>query len=483
MESVARQQDRARQKQQQDDLDDIIDSEYTNRLRAHYDDDDDDVFGTVYRPPGGPLGGLPAATISAPPVPEGFWESSFMGAECLESISRALVRFGSPAFQAAVSIAGTRSPAVLSSWLWWQIDPSSTGGEDAGPRTASYVRDSHALVFTEQPAEQSEAVVGATGLAARITILCPEPVSAADVSGGSNGDGLAGDIASRVDEALDWARARATHGAGVPTPVLFVFWSGEPRAGKAARRLIEKAIGASGVPSHVVTSILAMDLYASKQQLGAGLRWVCRHLVQARRGMLVKVSRAYGMVASTLQQQLHRMQSCVASVTRGRQIDDSARTAVFNMAVDVANAFVALINKELLASTSQRAEAYPHVAAQEGVSGRFFSAQRQTHGVSAAGAMPNAIVAALLDEILASESAGTGQQPALGACLRALEFAVKHQLDVIQQTVPDGAYADRHAVADATRSAVRLAEQSISWAARLCQTAVAPDIPEVDMAA
>ncbi|KAJ2702775.1 hypothetical protein H4R19_005345 [Coemansia spiralis] len=177
--------------------------------------------------------------------------------------------------------------------------------------------------------------------------------------------------------------------------------------------------------------------------------------------MLVKAPRAYALVAGAQQQQLQRMRGCVASIARGSQLDSDARAAIFNMAADIANAFAALINQQLLGHTGQRAVVFPHVSAQQGVSGSYFGA----------GAAPDAIVAALIDEILASEPPATGDQPGLIACLRALEFAAKHQLDVLRQAVPEDAYVDRCAVADAARAAVRLAEQHLARAAHLCQTA------------
>ncbi|KAJ2689487.1 hypothetical protein H4R19_006492, partial [Coemansia spiralis] len=288
MESVAKQQDRARRVQQQDDLDDIIDNEYTN---PHYIPlaDPDDMF-DVAAPRHHAQSAAAAAAAPAPSVPDGFWDSAYLGADCFESVQRALARFGDPSFRIAVDVAGTHGAAVLPSWLWWQIDPSSIGAAGSGLRAASYERGTQALAFRERAGEPAEAAVDAyAGLVARIAVLCSEPASAADVGGS-----LADEIVSRVSAALAWARTQtARGGSDALTPVLFVFWSGERRAGKAARRLVERAIGASGVPSHVATNVVVVDFDAPKQQLAAGLRWMCRHLVQSRKSMLVKAPRAY----------------------------------------------------------------------------------------------------------------------------------------------------------------------------------------------
>ncbi|KAJ2768848.1 actin cytoskeleton and mitosis protein, partial [Coemansia nantahalensis] len=358
MESVARQQDRARQLQLQDDLDDILDREYTS-LRYGPLVDPDDVFGDAAPPPQHNQS-TASAIAPAPAVPDGFWESAHLGADCFEAVHRALVRFGGPSFRIAVDVTGTHGAAVLPSWLWWQVDPSSIGAAgSAGLRVASYERGAQALVFRER-AEDGPTDADASMLSARVVVLHPEPASAADI-GSALGDG----IVSRVRAALDWARSRTVHSGGgggggggggdALTPLLFVFWSGERRAAKAVRRLVEQAIGASGLPSHVATNVLAVNLDASKQQLAAGLQWMCRLLVQARKSSLVRTARAYVLVATAQQHQLQRMRDCVASVARGSPLDDEARAAIFNMAADIANTFAELINRHLLTHTRQRA--------------------------------------------------------------------------------------------------------------------------------
>ncbi|KAJ2779196.1 actin cytoskeleton and mitosis protein [Coemansia javaensis] len=456
MESVARQQDRARQQRQQDDLDEILDSEYMgDRLHP------DDIFGLASPARALPLPPPPPAT---PQVPGGFWESARLGPECFDMARRVLARFGSPGLCATVDVAGSSGAAVLPSWLWWQIDPAAIDGPGRGLRAVSYADGAQTLAFRELPDDGPESPGGGHSTsAARVVVLSPEPVGAADAHG------LAGDISAHVRAALDWARS--SHSG--PTPVLFALWGSDERGARAARRAVERALGASGVPGHVATSVLAMDIAMAKVQLGAGLRWLCRHVIQARKATLVRAPRAYAAVADALLRQLQHMRTCaLAAAAAHGPIDDGAAVAVFNMAAETANAFVALVNEHFLRSAGRTAELYPPITALEAAAGACLGSSGSSS--SSAAAPDAAATAALVGDILATP--GPDQPPLLGACLRALEVSAKHRLDALRCAVPEDAYADRRAVADATRAAVRLAEVHAAQAAHLCQSA-APATP------
>ncbi|KAJ2827754.1 hypothetical protein IWW50_001733 [Coemansia erecta] len=459
METVARLQDRALQQRYLDDLDDIIDSEYSSRPQT-YMGDDDDVLG-VTRAPAAPN----PDTIAPRAAPEGFWDSLHMGAECFGTVSRALTRFGNPVFQAVVDVDGAQSTAVLSSWLWWQLDPASIERSDAGSRAASYGSDEQRLLFRDQVDERCVQNGDTAALAAQLVVLAAEPIGAADIRtpAAAVEGGLASTIVARVGRALD--RARAVQPASGVHPLLFVFWSSGDT--KAVRRLIERAASASGTPSFVAVNILALTVDSSKQQLSTGLKWICRHLLQTRKAALVKVARAYAPIVGALLQALQRICGCVRALANSEQPDAGTQTAVFNLAVDTVNAFLVLLNESLFrGAEGLRAGLYQHASEHEGLGRGYFDASGPS------GSLPldlNAVVAAMVDDILASDSHVYGHV-SLGSCLRALEFVVKHQLDELQHAVPRSVYVDRRAITEATQATMRAAEQRLRQAAQLCQT-------------
>ncbi|KAJ2793635.1 hypothetical protein H4R20_006484, partial [Coemansia guatemalensis] len=148
MECAARQQERALHQRYLDDLDDLIDSEYMQQTHmsagaGEPPDSSDGVLFALTSPSAHRLGrgSVDSPRAMAKParaVPEGFWESLHLGAECFDSICHALVRFGRPSFRAAVHISGTQNASVLSSWLWWQIDSASISNSEPGNRVAVY---------------------------------------------------------------------------------------------------------------------------------------------------------------------------------------------------------------------------------------------------------------------------------------------------------------------------------------------------------
>ncbi|KAJ2137376.1 actin cytoskeleton and mitosis protein, partial [Coemansia sp. RSA 678] len=443
METAAKLQDRALQQRYLDDLDDIIDNEYNTQPQIYANQDHSSVIPAVQ----------PRVSVA-----EGFWDSLHMGAECFGIVSRALTRFGSPLFHSVVDIDGAQDSSVLSSWLWWQIDPASIERCEAGRRLASYgSNEERKLLFRDQ-SDDTVSDHDALTITAQIVVLSSEPISAADVRGPAATSKQAS-IATRVDRALD--RARATVPTSGVHPLLFVFWSTDDS--RAVRRLVERTIGTSGTPSYVAVNILALRVDSSKQQLGSGLKWTCRHLLQARKAALVKVSRAYEPIATALVQQLARMTSCVRVLTNNEQPDAGTRAAVFNLAIDTANAFLGVLSKHVfLGSDSVRL--YPHALEHTGIGRGYFG------GLGSHGPQPvalNAVLAAMVDDILAST--GFVGEPPLSSCLQALEFVVKQQLDELRTLVSSTIYVDRSNVTRATHNAVHEAEQRLRKSAQLCQ--------------
>ncbi|KAJ2482282.1 actin cytoskeleton and mitosis protein [Coemansia sp. RSA 2131] len=447
METTAKLQDRALQQRYLDDLDDIIDNEYSAQPQ-------------IYTNQNHMQSVIPAPAVQPRiSVAEGFWDSLHMGAECFGIVSRALTRFGSPSFRAVVDIDGAQDASVLSSWLWWQLDPTSIERCEAGRRLASYgSNEDKRLLFRDQP-DDPVSDCDASAIAAQIVVLSSEPVSAADVRGPAATSKIASSIATRVDCALD--RARATVPASGVHPLLFVFWSTDDS--RAVRRLIERTMGTHGTPSYVAVNILALRVDSSKQQLGSGLKWTCRHLLQARKAALVKVSRAYEPIVAALVQQLSRMSSCVRALTNGEQPDLSTRVAVFNLAIDTANAFLGILNKHVVLG-SEPGRLYPHALEHAGI-GRGYFGSLGSHGPQPVAL--NAVLAAMVDDILVST--GHAEEPPLYSSLHALEFVVKQQLDELRALVSSSTYVDRSSVTHATHNAVHEAEQRLRKAAQLCQ--------------
>ncbi|KAJ2503019.1 actin cytoskeleton and mitosis protein [Coemansia sp. RSA 1972] len=440
METTAKLQDRALQQRYLDDLDDIIDNEYNAQPQIYACQDHPSVIPSVQ---------------PRVPVAEGFWDSLHMGAECFGIVSRALTRFGSPSFRAVVDIDGAQDASVLSSWLWWQLDPASIERCEAGRRLASYGSNEERIVFRDQ---SDDPVSDPVAITAQIVVLSSEPISAADVRGPS-ATGKQASIVTLVNRALD--RARATETKSGVQPLLFVFWSTDDS--RAVRRLVERTMSASGTPSYVAVNILALRVDTSKQQLGSGLKWTCRHFLQARKAALVKVSRAYEPIATALGQQLARMTSCVRALTKNEQPDASTRVAVFNLAIDTANAFLGVLNKHVFLGTDS-AQLYPHASEHTGI-GRGYFGSLGSHGPQPVAL--NAVLAAMVDDILAST--GFVGEPPLSSSLQALEFVVRQQLEELRTLVSSTVYVDRSNVTHSTHNVVHEAEQRLRKSAQLCQ--------------
>ncbi|KAJ2455506.1 actin cytoskeleton and mitosis protein [Coemansia sp. RSA 2424] len=485
MEAVICQQNRALQQHYIDNLDELVDAEYGERhVRALH-------AGLLQE--GAGMAAWGASSVQSPQeirpvqassamsaVPSDFWESCHLGRDGFDAISRALKRFGSPAFNAFVDVSGTRDSSVLASWLWWQIDMSSlSSSHDACEppcRTASYTSGAQHLLIRElSDAHDGGEERAAAQQSSQIVLLAPEPISPEDLSADPSNSPLGAEIATRVQEALDRARAcPASRSAALP--ILFLFWSSDPKASKLARKLVEKATSSSGIPSFVAVNTLALTIASSKQQLAEGLKWVFKHIVLARRESLIRVSKAYEAIGHALLQSLRRIYSCVLSLLGQYAGQTGTLAEIFNSAVDIVNAYLSVLNAHLLAPIGIPAlGSYPHAPA-EGVDMDYFCASRRilngagtTSDDASKVIITDAIVSASIDEILCAETmSGTGQ-PTLGACLRALDFAVKHRLDALYQTIPGDAYIDKDAANEAAKHAALTADQLVRRAAELCQ--------------
>ncbi|KAJ2313346.1 hypothetical protein IWW52_004590 [Coemansia sp. RSA 2704] len=460
METAARLQDRALQQRYLDDLDEIIDGEYVGRPQRPLHNDDDDVFGVLAAPN---TGKVAAGRLAQATAPEGFWESLHLGADCFDTASRALTRFGSPSFRAMVDVAGTQGAEVLPTWLWWQLEPASIEGHDPSHRSAVYGSGPRLLAFREHADDDDSAAT----LGAQIVVLAPEPIAASDLRAASDDGGLVATVATRVEQALDRARARAATGGASMHPIMFVFWSSDGSA-KAVRRLVERAASASGTPDFVAVHVLALSIASAKQQLGAGFKWLCRHLLQARKATLARVSKAFVPIVNALLQALQRMHGCVSGLVGSSHVGPDTQAIVFNLAVDTTNDFLKLLNERLFAACDTlQLGMYPHASEQTGLGRGYFDVR---HGLPFA---LNSVVAAMLDDILQQDSPAF--EPSLGSSLRALEFVVKHQLDQLQQSLPRNAYVDRRSVTQATRHVLTMAEQRMRQAAQHCQSASTMD--------
>ncbi|KAJ1867430.1 actin cytoskeleton and mitosis protein [Coemansia sp. RSA 989] len=452
MEAAARLQDYALQQRHLDEIEDIIDSEYRSQPQMAIDD----VFSMAPAP-------QPAARPVHVTAPKGFWDSLHMGAECFSAIEGAMKRFGDLPLQALIEVSGTHGAAVLPSWLWWQIDPSSIEHCSPGSRLATYGNQAQQLKFIELAAHDSP-IDGGIGITAQVVVLAAEPIGAADIRARSASD-VSARIVSGVDQALERARAWRARGNPQLHPILFVFWSSGDT--KAVRRLVERTANASGVPNFVATNVCALNIESSKQQLSTGLKWIFRHLLQARKATLVRVSKAYVPVVNALLQALQRMNSCVCELLDG-DLNEEARITVFNLAVDTANMFLAVLNEQLLPKVQgAKIEPYPQATMESGISRNYFGSCQQDGAH-----MPyhlTSAVAAMLDDILSTDMS-LNSQPSLGSCLRALEFVIKHQLDELQPLVPRTIYVDRQQITQATHDAVQGAERHVRRAAQLCQT-------------
>ncbi|KAJ2031163.1 actin cytoskeleton and mitosis protein, partial [Coemansia sp. S610] len=466
MEAVVRQQDRALQQQYIDDLDELIDSEYASgdhHLRA-LAGSADTMWQASRSPQRAPK--APASTS----VPADFWESCHLGRDGFDAMCRALRRFGGPAFNVAVDVSGTRGSSVLASWLWWQVDMSSLSTLDACEppcRVSSYTSGAQHLLFRELG--RAHTLDGgeraASRLSAQIVLLASELIGPDDISGDVGGSPLGAGIAASVKKVLD--RARARPGGNAVLPILLLFWCSDPRTGKSVRKLVERVASASGIPSFVAVNTLALTIDTSKQQFADGLKWVFKHLVLARRESLIRVPKAYESIGMALLQSLRRIYSCVDSLV-GHQVGQGrAMAEIFNRAVDVANAYLCVFNDHLLVPIGLPALGLCSHAPTNGVNMDYFCMDRHMLNGSGDGGralITDAIVAASIGDIL-----GASGLPSLGACLRALDFAVKHRLDALYQSIPSDAYIDKNAAAEATRLAAQSADLHVRRTAELCQ--------------
>ncbi|KAJ2598923.1 hypothetical protein EV177_007433, partial [Coemansia sp. RSA 1804] len=526
MEFVVARQDSVLRQQYVDDLDDLLDTEYMagrrprhqhhqhqhhqlqlmhqNRVRSESAgggrmDTADAIDSQLGLPfPAAHGAGQPSGHSTGDgsnTMPPDFWDSEYLGREGFEALCGALRRHGAPAFRVSVALAHTRPAAVLHSWMWWQIDPSSIALPDGAARSAAYANGRRqTLLFSEHPGGRGDS--GGSGpdarlsLSAQIVLLSHEPLEPRHLLGGGDGGGLGYSglelrISSCVEGALEAARAHATNinrGSAATShattmPLLFVFWYTDPRVKKAVRRMVESVAAAGGVAPSAPIRVVALDIANSKQQLVAGMRWMFRQLHQSLRGAFVRAHRAYAVVCDAMVQSLRRMRAgiLVSGMLRFWPCDMPEAAAVFNDAVAVANMFIAVVNTRALAAAPPacpRLREYPRLEPGQ-IPGAAYFGQRLHSAASAAGAVvdglamvaTNPVVGSAVDETLCS---GGGGRPTLGACLRALEIVVKSQADEVHQAVPaDGAYADKLAVSAATKHAVQHAAQLADRGARL----------------
>ncbi|KAJ2898961.1 actin cytoskeleton and mitosis protein [Coemansia aciculifera] len=476
MEAAIRQQNQALQQYYIDNLDELIDAEYSERhaYTRHIGPRQEGIGMAVWNTNSAqsqPMTENSAMSV----VPPDFWESCHLGRDGFDAISRSLKRFGGPAFQALVDVSGTRDSSVLASWLWWQIDMSSLSSvHDASEqpyRTASYASGAQRLLIRELvDGNDGDEDSVAARLSSQIVLLTPEPLSHDDLSSDPGNTPLGAEVAIRVQEALDRARARPGS-SSVSLPILFLIWSSDSKAGKLARKLVERFASDSGIPSFVVVNTLALTIASSRQQLTEGLKWVFKHIALAQRELLIRVSKAYETVGQALLQSLRRIYSFVLSLL-GQYVSQSGSLAeIFNCAVDVVNAYFRVFNDYIIGTPKWGS--YPRAPA-EGVAMDYFCASRNRtlNGSSESTSnvhITDAIVSASIDEILCSETMGGTGQPSLGACLRALEFAVKHRLDAQHQTIAGDAYIDKFSAGEAAKDAALAADRLVKRAAELCR--------------
>ncbi|KAJ2473989.1 actin cytoskeleton and mitosis protein [Coemansia sp. RSA 2322] len=492
--AVARLQDKALQQHYIDGLDELVDNEYGTAGRypaAHgsgllYGD----VNAEMWHAGAEPLARNPQRSqlsVAGPAMPSDFWESSHLGRDGFDAIRRALKRYGGPSFNAIIDVSGTRESSVLASWLWWQIDMTSlstSSDNDLPYRTASYSNCLQQLVFRELAAARVEdsSELPAAQHTCQIVVLASEPVGIDDVSINFRATSLGGEIVARVQDALDRASRlpASTARRGTPaTSILFLFWSSGSKASRATRKLVEQTASARGIPSFAAISTLALDISSSKQQLADGLKWVYKHIVLAQRESLVRVAKAYESICHGMLYSLRRVYGCVTGLLGHYPGSCAVSAEIFNKAVDSANHYIDMLNALLLLPARlPELVRYPRTSA-SGVSKEYFSTSRyqMDNGFGGSGeklVFADAIVCASIEEILDAETAGHTMQPALSACLRALDFAVKHQLDATQQQIPGDAYVDKNAIDEAVKQAALAADQITRKVAELCQQGSTP---------
>ncbi|KAJ2877266.1 hypothetical protein FB639_003816, partial [Coemansia asiatica] len=323
MESVAKQQDRALQQQYIDELDRMVDSEYIGQKQ---------MFSSISKNSPmlrksdivcdldniSPCAPIPSISAS---LPSDFWESLHLGQGNFDAVCHILKRYGSPSLESLVELYGAQDmSSVLSSWLWWQIDPSTVSASSQSARSAKYSRAyRQRKVATLQRIEVREAVdseyedISTRRVSAMIVLLSSEPVTGADIRGDLANTPLGAHIRKLVSGSLNKIRQQAPlqNANESIIPVLNVFWCSDSRAAKAVRRFVEYIVSIDGVPSNVSMHTLALNVTMAKSQFAAGVKWLFQKIAHSRRNLLIRVSRAYDPVVDSMLRMLCRLRSCV----------------------------------------------------------------------------------------------------------------------------------------------------------------------------
>ncbi|KAI8324326.1 hypothetical protein GQ54DRAFT_327469 [Martensiomyces pterosporus] len=488
MELTVRQQESALHQQHIDDLEEIVDREYT--LQEPVSLGTCDPFSTPrkarhqqqaiispasYRQNYANRTAKHSGFSNVSPIsPDAFWESCHIGHDGFEAICRSLGRFGDPPFRLAVDIAGTGNDSVLSSWLWWQIDPDSIArsSSSGGPsRSVEYGKGAQHLVIQEAGDLSSAGVAGEHR--GKVILLSPHPVSDDDVRTGLEDSATGTEIAASAGSI---ASALRSDGATSDECALLLFWCSSSKSGKAGRKFVEKSIRDGCISASLAhLKIVALDIESPKKQLVAGFKWVYSRMSCARQALLVRASKALGPVSASMLQSLRRMHGCVVGLL-GQQYSEPNSVLIFNKTVDIANAFVDVLRTHLFGSTSSiSVHWYPHMQGTALDRDFFIQCISSTTVDKEGGTRPllleaDALLCASIDEILASGRPADNQQPTLDAYLRALEFMARHQLDVLQQTTPGDMYAERPAIGAAAEKAIQHSDQLISECSRVSQS-------------
>ncbi|KAJ1947834.1 actin cytoskeleton and mitosis protein, partial [Linderina macrospora] len=383
-----------------------------------------------------------------------FWDSCQLGRGGFASLTRALEAYGSLPFHATVGVVGAHGSSLLEAGLWWQIDPvSATQANSGAERLVSYSNDK--VQRLDLFDETDEFHVVDSRLYARIALLALSPVG--DDICRDLCDSLAGaEIAANLQALADNLR-----GGGGPRHTLLVFWSNDARAGRTVAKMIEKRVSLIGISTMTHVKIQVLDLQDPKHQLTKAVGWVFNRLAQTQRDLLVTSSIVLDMVKSAALDSLHSLTGSVSRL-RGRcQSSNEADVQVFNGAVDVVNLYLGVLNARLLTKLPgiPALAQYVHVDESQGELRVDYFIQNTPK--------LDAVVGVMLDDIF--QACAVGQITPLVAHLRALEFTVRHQLDVLQQRVPSDVYLERtridSEIADTRLTAKHLAAQ----AKELCQ--------------
>ncbi|KAJ2781393.1 actin cytoskeleton and mitosis protein [Coemansia interrupta] len=439
MDAVARQQDRALQSLHRDAMARLVDQAYMGEPQ---------VFTTpTATPRRQPIAPPSPPSLPPPPqpslsvLPRDFWDSRHLGRAGFELVQRGLRRYAGPAFEATVGVAGVGQD-VLASWLWWQIDPKA--GQT--PRSAVYTGPGAAGRAAGQRLEVRETPVDARDeLSALVLLLAPEPLTTGDAPEGFSATALGTRIAALLAHAL----RRVSQRPAGHVPLLLVFWDGgeDPRVARRVRRLVERTAVQSGCAAE--KHVLPLRVATAPVQLAEGVRWVCERVVQTQAARLVPVGQALAELSAELLCHLGRLRGPLAAA-RIRDLGGAA-CALFNCAVDTANAYVALANHVLLPLRGAEIPGFPP-ARPDTLGAAYFGALACCRDSPA---VHSAISALLQGELL------------LTACIRALEMAAKLQLDTALHSVPPGAFADRPAMIQAAGAAARAADRCFASAVRL----------------